>query len=228
MPPRKQSLMVLMQGAVWKVRRQTSQDMVLAERPLSSEAAMCITVLAPAAKHPNSPALLQAYLEICSACQDWQTAVILLRCFPRILSSPRHALTRDQCCLADSLIEDDTYHILPAACQRIGFGAWIRAHLKLCPCCRKHTLKGFCGNAASLQAFETAFGTLTAAGQSSTQVELFRFAQQQGVLRTRPANLKLAGVRESTRICTKQSHPDNVTTCNSAQPDTICMVMPAL
>ena len=67
------------QGAVWREPAQTTKDMVLSQRPLPAEAAVCLETLAPAAGHPQSAALLQGYLEICRDCGDWQSAVIMLR-----------------------------------------------------------------------------------------------------------------------------------------------------
>ena len=72
--------------------------------------------------------------------------------------------------------------------------------------CRKHTLKTFNGNAASRLAFETTFETLTAAGQSSAQVDLFRFGQEQCVLWTRPASFELAGKLISGLHCLTPDH----------------------
>ena len=72
--------------------------------------------------------------------------------------------------------------------------------------CRKHTLKTFNGNAASRLAFETTFETLTAAGQSSAQVDLFKFGQEQCVLWTRPASFELAGKLLSGLHCLTPDH----------------------
>ncbi|KAK9821204.1 hypothetical protein WJX74_009857 [Apatococcus lobatus] len=68
-------------------------------------------------------------------------------------------------------------------------GDWQSAVIML----RKHLLEAASGNTACEEAFETTFGILTRAGQWAAQVDLFKFGQEQGVLRPKPAGLELAG-----------------------------------